>query len=884
MKLKIFILLVFILGCDSKNQKPEIKIGFSQCISNDEWRNEMNNEIFTEAGLIVSHNVNILYKDAKANNTLQIKQVKELISEGIDVLIISPNESEPLTPIIEEVKSKGIHVVVIDRKITSDHFDAFIGGNNLTIGRLAGEMSIDLLNKRKITKPKILSITGLEGSSPAQERQKGFEDVINENGLTTKVIKSDWKKQTARKLLDSINKLHYDYYDLIFAHNDEMARAASDVYNSYSSVKKPIIIGVDGLATENGGLEMINKGIISGTISYPPSGAKALRLAFDLAIGKTVDKYNYQKTFKIDNKNANTLYYEALRVRVQQDKLKSLIKSYNSLSIDIKEKNDVILWISILSGLLFISVWTSIYYIYQKNKSNYLLRTKQEVINHQNTEISQNRDQLISALKQMEEISEVRTQFFSNISHEFKNLLALMSLDIEKVIADSSTKLRLSRYLSMINSNLNRLLTYKNLDTNAYPVELKYGNLGKTINEIAENFKLSIEAKKLKFKIETTSVFTDFDADVIQKVLSNLLSNAIKYTVKGSISVNLNENQDYIYITISDTGIGIPKEEQTKIFDRHKRSSMANEDKDSFGIGLHFCKSLINLMNGEIAVKSQLNKGSTFTISLPKKQITQELEKSSFTDLDKSKTTVLIAEDNPHILARIVQILEYKYNVIYTNNGIDAYELINYHQPDIIISDILMPGMDGIQLCQKLFENPATISIPILLLSAVQGDEIRTQGYQTGADSFLSKPFSSDTLLARVENLIRKYSKTKISSKIDITITSKSEEDQIFLNSISDFLYAHISDYNFKIEDLLKEFGMSRSKFYRKLKSLVKLSPNDYIRKLRLDYASQILIKADFTIAEVAYKVGFSDVKYFSKIFKKEFGITPSEFKDNYIQ
>ena len=195
-----------------------------------------------------------------------------------------------------------------------------------------------------------------------------------------------------------------------------------------------------------------------------------------------------------------------------------------------------------------------------------------------------------------------------------------------------------------------------------------------------------------------------------------------------------------------------------------------------------------------------------------------------------------------------------------------------------------MPGMDGIQLCQKLFDNPATINIPILLLSAVQGDEIRTQGYQTGADSFLSKPFSSDTLLARVENLIRKYSKTKISSKIDITITSKSEEDHFFLNSISDFLYAHISDYNFKIEDLLKEFGMSRSKFYRKLKSLVKLSPNDYIRKLRLDYASQILIKTDFTIAEVAYKVGFSDVKYFSKIFKKEFGVTPSEFKDNYNQ
>lgn len=880
MHFRLFILFFLILGCSSKNKKPEIKIGFSQCVSDDEWRKEMNNEIFTEADLIVSHDVNILYKDAKADNSLQIKQVEELVSEGIDVLMISPNESEPLTSIVESVKAKGIPVVVIDRRITSDKFDAFVGGNNLSVGRLAGEMSIDLLYDLNIESPNILSITGLEGSSPAQERQRGFEDALKENNLTTQVVKSDWKKGTARKLLDSISRTNYGFYDLIFAHNDEMASSASDVF--YSSTKKPIIIGVDGLSTKGGGLEMVINNKINGTISYPPSGAKALRLAFDLALGKSVNKYNYENTFRVDNRNANTLYNEALRVRDQQEKLKSLIGNYDTLSIDIEEKNEVILWISILSGLLFVSAWLSVYFIYQKNRANKLLRTKQEVINHQNTEISQNRDQLVSALKQMEEMSEMKTQFFSNISHEFKNLLALMSLDIDKVIADSSTKSRLSRYLSMINSNLNRLLTYKNLDSDAYPVELKYGDLSETINEVAENFKLSVDAKKLKFNVETSSVFTDYDADAIQKVLSNLISNAIKYTVKGNISIKLFEENESIFITISDTGIGIPKNEQSKIFDRHKRSSLSGEDKDSFGIGLHFCKSLINLMNGKITVESELNKGSKFTISLPKKNKNEIPQKTTFTEIDEDKSTVFIAEDNPHILARVVQILEADYNVIYANNGTDAYKLINYHHPDMVISDILMPGMDGIQLCQKLFENPATINIPVLLLSAVQGDDIRTQGYQTGADSFLSKPFSSDTLLARVENLIKKSAKAKTSSKFAVSVTSKSEEDQKFLTDISDYLYTHISDYNFKIEDLLKEIGMSRSKFYRKLKGLTKLSPNDYIRKLRLDYASQIIIKADFSVAEVAYKVGFSDVKYFSKIFKKEFGVTPTEYREKY--
>lgn len=283
-----------------------------------------------------------------------------------------------------------------------------------------------------------------------------------------------------------------------------------------------------------------------------------------------------------------------------------------------------------------------------------------------------------------------------------------------------------------------------------------------------------------------------------------------------------------------------------------------------------------------ISVESQLNKGSSFIISLPKKHKVEIIKSASFSKKDTNKSTVFIAEDNPHILARLVQILEQDYNVIYANNGNDAYKLINYHYPDLVISDILMPGMDGIQLCQKLFDNPATINIPVVLLSAIQGDDIRTQGYQIGADAFLSKPFSSENLIARVVNLLSKSEKSKKASKISIDVNSKSEDDQKFLSAISDFLYDHISDYNFKIEDLLSELGMSRSKFYRKLKNLTKLSPNDYIRKLRLDYASQILIKADFSISEVAYKVGFSDVKYFTKIFKKEFLITPSEYREKY--
>lgn len=881
MKHCILILISLLLfGCTNSRKKHPIVIGFSQCISSDAWRNEMNNEIFTEAGLILSHDVQIVYRDAHENTALQISQIRGLIEQNVDVLMVSPNESNPLTQIVEEAYNKGIPVVVLDRNINSNLYNVFIGGNNIMVGRLAGELSLNKLNEKNISQPNILTITGLEGSSPARDRYLGFMEIMAKQNITPKVLKADWNKDTAKKLLDSLNKVDYKNYDLIFAQNDEMARAASETYAGLDA--KPIIIGVDGLATENGGLQMIINGHIDGTISYPPSGGKAVQAAFNLAIGKHVEKFNYEKIFKIDKSNALSLYNEALRVKEQQQKLKSLITNYDSLSLDIEEKNQVILWISILTGLLFVSVWVSLYTTKQKQKVNRLLLNKQTVINQQNKEIASNRDQLISALKQMEEMGERKSQFFSNISHEFKNLIALMSLDLEKVESDDNTKSRLKRYLSMINSNLNRLLSFKNLDTYDYPIEFKFGDIGMKLNQITENFKIAIQAKNLEFEYKPKRIFAEYDSDALDKIISNLLSNAIKYTNKGKIMVGIEELNDTIKITVKDTGIGIPVEDQVKIFDRHQRALTNNEDTQSYGIGLNFCKSLTILMNGDLVVNSELGKGSTFTITLPKNQYLERRKEKTTINSDKTKPTIIVAEDNSRIRLRIEQILENYYNVITANNGLEAYKLINYHQPDLVVSDILMPGLDGIELSQKLFNNPATIHIPIILLTAIQGEGIRIKGYETGADAFLTKPFSSETLLARIENLIQKHKNSKKNLLVSKEVHSRSNVDEKFIKEVNNYLLDRVSDNNFKIEDILPHLGMSRSKFYRKLKELTGMSPVEYFRKLRLDYSVQILLKSNFSISEISYKVGFSDIKYFTKIFQKEYKMTPSEYREMY--
>jgi DNA-binding response OmpR family regulator len=284
-------------------------------------------------------------------------------------------------------------------------------------------------------------------------------------------------------------------------------------------------------------------------------------------------------------------------------------------------------------------------------------------------------------------------------------------------------------------------------------------------------------------------------------------------------------------------------------------------------------------------VESTEGEGSIFTVIFPVKQKSvKAIDISETLESTKNlKPRILVVEDNPQIRERIREILAADYNIIEAEDGVEGYEKTCYHTPDLIISDLLMPRMDGLELCQRVFTNPVIMGTPLILLSAVSSDDSIIRGYKVGADDYITKPFNPETLKARVKNLIEKRASSKNSIKTGIdAVESTGEKDSVFLNQIKEIVFENITNEDFKIEEVVKKVGMSRSKFYRKVKEITGMSPVNYLRKLKLEYASQVILKSDNTISEVAYHAGFSDVKYFTKCFLKEFKIYPSEYRKKY--
>ena len=873
----LFISIFLMIGCaQNLNKKEEIVIGFSQCLA-DDWRTAMNEEIFTEASLVEDKNIKIEFRVANGNNKVQQKQIEELVALGVDVLMVSPNESEPLTQIISQVYQQGIPVVVIDRNIASDDYTVFIGADNHEVGKNAGKLALQKLENNP--SPKILEITGSMRSSPAIHRQKGFRETVKAN---YEMIDANWLHKTAETKLDSLLTANPISYDLIYCHNDEMALAAHIITQKHRI--NPIILGVDGLSTPNGGLAMVLENQIDGTVLYPTGGDLAIEKAIEIVENKNVKKNYTLESFAIDQNNAYTLYYEGKRLNEQKSKLGKLIQQYNTLNYNLSNKNDLILMFSILSFLLFASIAFAIYFIFQKNEANKLLKNKQLVIDEQNKHIIEQRDHLLNAVRKMEEMSEIKSQFFMNISHDFKTLLTLIKLDIDNLPENTSQISHLRTNTNKLTKTLNRLLHHKEIRNSDKNLDFEYGNIAPLIEEVCNNFEPSATEKGLELKTELPIVNCDFNAEIIEKVLTNILHNAIKYTEKGQIFVQLYTLNNLVKISVEDSGIGVPEEEQKKIFERFEHSSISEFTEDSSGIGLNASMDWMMAHNGFIELNSRKGHGSNFIISFPKKQQnTSDLSIES--TLEKAKTLkpkILLVEDNDQIRQRIASILHPTYNVVQATNGKEGYEQAIYHLPKLIVTDLLMPEMDGLEFCQKVFANPSTASTPVIILSAVDTQSSIVKGYRIGADDYITKPFGTEELLERINNLIKKRESAKSPIIPQNAIKTISESDQNFLLKIKEITFENIANPDFKIDDIVSELNMSRSKFYKKVKELTGDSPVKLLQKIKMEFAANLILKTDYTIAEVAYNSGFSDVKYFTKCFLKEFKIYPSEYKNQF--
>ncbi len=510
-----------------------------------------------------------------------------------------------------------------------------------------------------------------------------------------------------------------------------------------------------------------------------------------------------------------------------------------------------------------------------------------------------------------EQILKVRQQFFTNISHEFRTPLSLIVPPIKQVLNNGKVDDNSKRLLQLAERNSKRLMSLVNQILDFSKLEKSTITLQKTSVDIIEICKSTYETftdlatrNEIDYtiKFNTSSLIMEVDSPKIETILFNLLSNAFKFTpVNGKISLGVVVDEKYLSITILDSGSGISKKEQKQIFERYYQSR--NNTKLGSGIGLAISKDYALLHKGSLSVSSTQEKGSLFTLRLPlgeKNSIihntlnyttlsndTKIVDKVNI-ETNSELKTLLVIDDNPDILEFINLNLNEKYNLINATNGTEGFEMANRHQPQLIISDVMMPGIDGFELCKKLKSNKKTSYIPIILLTAKGMNSQKIEGMDSGADMYITKPFETEYLISCVESIFRReqftmqYTKNLLITNPNNPTQETNNQDEIFLKKVMDIIESNLQNSAFSVETLSQEIGISTTHLYRKLKTLTGHSTQDIIKNYRLKKASQMIINNEGNISEIMYRVGFSNLSTFSKRFKAEFGVSPSEYaKEN---
>nr|WP_319271365.1 substrate-binding domain-containing protein [uncultured Draconibacterium sp.] len=915
----VFLFLLFISIC-GLSAKEKYTIGFSQCTTGDDWRKSMHREMMIE--LAFYPDFELIIKDANDNNEKQIKDIRQLWEEKIDLLIVSPNESEPITPIVEEVYNSGIPVIVIDRQITSEAYTAYVGANNYLIGKEAGDYAVKLLNGIG----KIVEITGLQGSSPAINRHNGFMEVISQYPDIELVASESgkWNYGDSKTVMQNFLDRELDF-DLVFSHNDRIARAAYEVIDASNSGKK-FILGIDGLLGDDGGIEDVIDRKIDATFLYPTGGEEAIQLADKILNEQPFDRINILETVVIDNNNAKILklQYEAVadlqgKIEDQKTILANQIARFKS------QRSFLIVVLVLLAAIVILVIQTFRAYRIKRSANQKLEHQKLE-IEKRNREIIKQRDQIIEVSEKLEEATQTKLRFFTNMSHEFRTPLTLIVGPLENMIDSADIPERFKKQVSLMHKNalrllhlINQLMDFRKIENNKMQLQAAQYDVVSFLNEVIMPFYDLAEKKKISvlFETEERSINAWFDMDKLDKVVFNLLSNAIKFTpVNGSIKVSCSTLKSVVNkvwdeeleIKVADTGNGIPPNEVNHIFDRFYQAESSHGFMGT-GLGLSLSKEFVDLHHGKIEVKSEVGKGTTFTIRLPlgdqhlsdaekietpvshsarqptkrssEIQIDTIADKALALDFDETPT-ILLVEDEKDVREYIKDSLHDHYRILQAENGKKALEIIREEEPDLIVSDIMMPEMDGLELTRTLKTDLKTCHIPIILLTAKTSQEQKFEGLEEGADSYIPKPFNSKHLQIRVKKLLELRKKMQERYKGQLLINEDDKDlsrlDRKFLNKISQIVEEHLEKEELTVEELSQMLGLSRVHVYRKIKKLTGMSVSEFVRSVKLKLALNLIKTSGKTMAEIAYEVGFSSPSYFTKCFKDQFGMSPSEF------
>lgn len=501
-----------------------------------------------------------------------------------------------------------------------------------------------------------------------------------------------------------------------------------------------------------------------------------------------------------------------------------------------------------------------------------------------------------------EELMQTKFRFFTNIGHEFRTPLTLIMTPLSTLIHQVSNE-GLKQKLTSIYRNaenmlglINQLLDFRKLEMGGEKLKLSLDDFVKFVHYVYLSFKDVAESKSIQFLFESepTQLWIAFDKSKVHKIINNLYSNALKYTPEeGYISTTIRliqqHGDEYVCLEIADSGCGISDKEQPLIFDRFYQSENNDPDKTGSGIGLHLVKEYVELQGGQITVSSKVGEGSVFSVFLPANlQISNDSlslppEPEMNNNRKQEKKTLLIVEDHAELRHFLVEQLGSKFNMLQAADGKQGIDIARKKLPDLIVSDLIMPVLNGLEMCQHLKTDIQTSHIPIILLTAKLSDRTKIESYKAGADSYIAKPFNMEVLLARIEMLIEQQEKRKklFHKTIEITpnsITATSMDEELIKKALLS-VEKNMANSEYSVDELASEVALSRRQLSRKFQSIIGLSPGEFIRSVRLKRAAQLLKSSQYNISEISDRVGFSTIKYFNLNFKEEFGVTPTQYR-----
>lgn len=902
-----FILTFFLLSSCQKN-KPQYIIGVSQC-SEDEWRTQMNKEINREA--LFYPEVQVEIRSVKDNSRQQAADIDAFVSEGVDLLIVSPNEADTIRPAIERAFDAGIPVVLVDRKIHSEKYTAYVGADNYAIGRQAGIYIASLLHG----KGNIIELTGLTGSTPATERHRGLLDAFSETGSNINLITSvdaGWFEDRARQVIDTLLPKYKDI-DLIFSQNDRMAIGAYHSAEQQGRADSIDFVGIDAVSEKGFGIDQLAAGVLDATFIYPTGGDRVIQVAMAILQGKPYERETLLSSALVDRSNARIMQMETEYILTLDKKIELLDQQLDTYLLRYSSQR-MFLWACIIILLLVaILLVFTVRAFWTKTRMNAKL-------SHQKSQLEKQRDQLIDLSHRLEEATHAKLAFFTNVSHDFRTPLTLIADPIDQLRSSNHLDERERTLLDIAHKNIivllrlvNQILDFRRFENGKLTLHLSQFNILSGIKEWAEAFRTLSYRKHIRFDVSATGSSEDYlmtaDAEKMERITYNLLSNAFKFTPEGGcIQMKLSRfkhnDSPWLRLTLSDTGIGMSAEHIQHIFDRFYQIDVHHGGS---GIGLALVKAFVDMHHGHIEVKSIEKQGTTFIIEMPMQQagnaeetitssaLLSNLKEGAVLDADMEtlsresesvtrqddKETVLIIDDNQAVRDYVKMLLEERYTVIEAVNGQDGLQQALKYVPDAIICDVMMPVMDGMECCRRLKSELQTSHIPVLMLTAYAVDEEKIKGYECGADSYLTKPFSAKLLMTRLRNLLDNHKRLQAFFSAPQACGTKpavSDIDQTFMQKLQALINANMNNANLSIEDLSGQIGLSRVQLYRKTKALTGHSPNELLRIARLKKAASLLASSEMTIAEITYKVGFSSPSYFTRCYKDYFGENPTDF------